>query len=192
MKAALFALTVALVATPAWALDDKAICQAPSGSGYAWNGQVDACTRLLNGWSMTTEDRATTHFNRARAYYDGEQFSAAITDYSEAIRLDPGRATAWYSRGAVYSAMKIYTQAIANYDEAIRLNPSYANAYLNRGAAYALGFDNLEKAIEDFSAAIRLAPDNAQAWRNRSIAYSQLGDAERSAADAAEAARRGS
>ena len=124
MKAALFALTVALVATPAWALDDKAICQAPSGSGYAWNGQVDACTRLLNGWSMTTEDRATTHFNRARAYYDGEQFSAAITDYSEAIRLDPGRATAWYSRGAVYSAMKIYTQAIANYDEAIRLNPS--------------------------------------------------------------------
>ena len=166
MKAILIALTVALVATPVLARDDKDVCQAPTGSGYAWNGQVDACTRLLNGWSMTTQDRATTHFNRARAYYDGEQFSAAVADYSEAIRLDPGRATAWYSRGAVHSAMRSYTQAISDYDD-------------------------LEKAIEDFSAAIRLAPDNAQAWRNRSIAYSQMGDAERSASDAAEAARLG-
>lgn len=193
MKAVLLALAAALIATPALARDDADICETHTSAGlYTWSQQVEACTRVINGWTLTTEDRATTYFNRARAYYDGGQYSAAISDYSEAIRIYPAKASHWYSRGAVYSEMDQYASAISDYDEAIRLNPSYVNAYLNRGAAHAMGFDDYEKAVEDFSAAIRLEPSNGQAWRNRSIAYRTLGDTERSATDAAEAARLGS
>jgi len=192
MKAVVLALAAAVIATPALARDDADICQTHTSAGlYTWSQQVDACTRVINGWTLSTEDRATTYFNRARAYYDGGQYSAAIGDYSEAIRIDPGKASHWYSRGAVHSEVDDYQAALNDYNEAIRLNPSYVNAYLNRGAAYALGFNDLEKAVEDFSAAIRIDPSSVQAWRNRSIAYRQLGDAERSASDAAEAARLG-
>src|SRR5499433_959652 len=70
--------------------------------------------------------------NRQAGYRD---FDAAITDYSEAIRLDPKYALAFHNRGAAYANKGDRDRAIADYDEAIRLDPQYALAFCNRGRA---------------------------------------------------------
>jgi len=70
--------------------------------------------------------------NRQAVYRD---FDAAITDYSEAIRLDPKYALAFHNRGAAYANKGDRDRAIADYDEAIRLDPQYALAFCNRGRA---------------------------------------------------------
>jgi tetratricopeptide (TPR) repeat protein len=60
----------------------------------------------------------------------------AISDFNEAIRLDPKNAAAYNNRGLAYQSVKNSPQAISDYSQAIQLNPNYAEAYCNRGALY--------------------------------------------------------
>ena len=69
---------------------------------------------------------------RSRWYNKGEH-DKAITDFSEAIRLDPKYVNAYIGRGLCWYNKGEYEKAMADYNEAIRLDPEYAGAYLNRG-----------------------------------------------------------
>lgn len=94
----------------------------------------------------------------------------AISEYDEAIRLDPQFAVAYNNRGNAYAGLGQYEKAIADLDEAIRLRPKVALAYNNRGNAY----NNLRKfkrAIQDLDEAIRLDPQLTEAYAGRALAY---------------------
>ena len=105
-------------------------------------------------------------------YYLGD-YKGAITDYTQAIRLNPDYADAYNNRGIAKSDLGQYFAAIADYDIAIRLNPDYTGAYLNRGVAKSKLGQHFA-AITDFNIAIRLNPDDADAYYNRGIAKSKL------------------
>ena len=60
-------------------------------------------------------------------YYLGD-YKGAITDYTQAIRLNPDYADAYNNRGNAKSNLSQHFAAIADYDIAIRLNPDYATA----------------------------------------------------------------
>ena len=60
----------------------------------------------------------------------------AISDFNDAIRLDPKYALAYNNRGFAWSVKKDHDKAIADFDEAIRLDPKYAVAYSSRGDAW--------------------------------------------------------
>ena len=79
----------------------------------------------------------------------------AISDYNEAIRINPNYADAYYNRGVVYSDRGEDDRAIFDYNEAIRINPNHADAYYNRGDYYRQR-GNLERAIHDFRKAADL------------------------------------
>jgi tetratricopeptide (TPR) repeat protein len=74
--------------------------------------------------------------NRGLDFYDKKDYDKAISDFNEAIRLDPNYAPAYYYRGNAYYFKKDYDKAISDFNEAIRLDPKYAAAYYERGAAY--------------------------------------------------------
>ena len=80
---------------------------------------------------------AETHFERGNAEFHGGQYERAITEYTEAIRLNPNDAAAYNNRGNTHSKLGAYIFAISDYDEAIRLNPEKPDFYSNRGNAYA-------------------------------------------------------
>ena len=44
---------------------------------------------------------ADYYINRAKAYYDKEDYDSAIADYTEAIRLAPEMADAYFERGKI-------------------------------------------------------------------------------------------
>jgi tetratricopeptide (TPR) repeat protein len=113
-----------------------------------------------------------------------QDVAGAITDATEAIRLDPSFALAFFNRGnALAFVNRGYNRyqkgdvdgAIADYDEAIRLSAPSSNLYVERGYLR-LAAGNTDASIADFSAAIRLNPSSASAYNNRGLAFRKKGD----------------
>jgi len=96
-------------------------------------------------------DRGLTHFQL-------RNISAAIADFSLAIRLNGSDARAYYNRGCICHRQGDYVGAIRDFTLSIQRSPNRAEAYVNRGIArYQLGyqqaaFEDLQKGAECFCA----------------------------------------
>lgn len=64
--------------------------------------------------------------------------------------------------------------------------PRHQRIFHNRGAMF-MGYERWHEAIDEFTRAIEIQPSLAEAYRNRARCWGRLGDAEKAAADAAEA-----
>jgi tetratricopeptide (TPR) repeat protein len=71
------------------------------------------------------------YYNRGNAWPSKGDLDKAITDYSEAIRIDPYYYWAYVNRGLAWHSKGEFTRAIADYDEAIRIDPKVWTAYNN-------------------------------------------------------------
>jgi tetratricopeptide (TPR) repeat protein len=119
---------------------------------------------------------AETLFIRAFEKLENGDLDGAITDYSEAIRLNPDFADGYLNRGAARSEKNDLIGAIEDFDKALGLRPD-ADVYYNRGAVRGL-LGDLNGAIADYDEAIQLQPDDDKARNNRGVARGQLGDLE--------------
>jgi tetratricopeptide (TPR) repeat protein len=117
-----------------------------------------------------------------------KQPDRAISDYDEAIRLNPKDVSAYVNRGDAYRHNGDYDRAISDYDQAISLAPERAIAYFSRGFAYARKGD-YDRAIADYDQAIRLDPKNAGAFVQRGDTYRRKGDRDRALSDYNQAMR---
>jgi tetratricopeptide (TPR) repeat protein len=148
---ALIVLGLAALASPA-AADDATTCANASG-----DVAIKACTRVIiaGGGNLSW-----AYYNRGSEYSDKGDYDRAISDYNEAIRINPKYVKAYNSRGQAYRHKGDNDRAISDCSEAIRIDPKYANAYSSRG----LVFERLaefEKARADFRAALGMPPKNA-------------------------------
>ncbi|OYQ62756.1 hypothetical protein B9G53_20515 [Pseudanabaena sp. SR411] len=131
---------------------------------------------------------ASEYFNRAYDKSQNGDKQGAITDYNEAIRLNPYYVAAYSNRGIAKRQSGDKQGAIADYNEAICLKPDYAHLYYGRGFAK----DDLgdkQGAIADFNEAVRLKPDYTAAFYMRGSAKDDLGDKQEAIADYNEAIR---
>jgi len=99
----------------------------------------------------------------------------AITNYNQAVTLQPNLAKAYNNRGVIYGAKGKLDRAIEDCDRAIALQPNLAMAYSNRGNAY-LFKDDFNHAIADYDQAVAIQPDCAQFYVNRCFAYNAKGE----------------
>lgn len=84
-------------------------------------------------------------------------FDKAITDYSEAIRLDPNNAKFHDARGQANTLLDRIENACADLTEAVRLNAKEPKFWHNLGVIYDLK-GNRRSAISHWITAIRLNP----------------------------------
>jgi tetratricopeptide (TPR) repeat protein len=131
---------------------------------------------------------AKVYYDRGVAASNRKEYDIAITEYTEAIRLNPNYTDAYYNRGIAYYSKRNYDRAITDYTEAIRLNPNFANAYYGRGVAYRNKGD-YNRAITDYTEAIRLNPNSAEAYHGRGLAYYYKNDYDRAITEYTEAIR---
>ncbi|MFC2068283.1 tetratricopeptide repeat protein, partial [Chloroflexota bacterium] len=110
-----------------------------------------ACTELT---------KAQEHSNAGVCLYDQGNYEEAITEYNEAIWLDPNMTIAYDNRGWVYYETGQYDLAIADYYKAIDLNPNDALFYTNRAIAYDMNGQETE-AQQDIDRAVALGWDRA-------------------------------
>jgi tetratricopeptide (TPR) repeat protein len=103
------------------------------------------------------------HFEKGYEYYCKMQYDKAISEYSQAISLNPKDASAYCNRGNAYFKKKKYTKAILDYTRSINLNQNEANVIYtgNRGLAY-YNMRKYKLAIVDLEAALKLDPSNTK------------------------------
>jgi serine/threonine protein kinase/Tfp pilus assembly protein PilF len=123
------------------------------------------------------------------ALVEEKEFTKAIDDYSEAIRLDPRSAEAWYRRGFARYYLRDYDDAIKDYTEAIHLDPTDGRAYFERARAWHNGKNQYEKSVEDCTEAIRLKYELALSFSNRGLARQQMKEYDKALKDFDEAIR---
>jgi tetratricopeptide (TPR) repeat protein len=71
---------------------------------------------------------AEAYNNRGNAYYSKGDHERAISDYNEAIMLNPNFAEAYNNRGYVYEKKGDIDKAIADYESALRIDPNSSTA----------------------------------------------------------------
>ena len=94
---------------------------------------------------------------RAKIHKTQDDFSGALADYSEAIRLEPKTAAVWSERGFVCLLQHDYESAINDEAQAIRLDPKLARAWFLRGAAYG-DLGDSPNAVSDVATAVGIDP----------------------------------
>lgn len=138
----------------------------------AVNTRVTAPPLAVNS-SLKAEDFLARGVNKQNL----KDFKGAISDFTQAINLNPQYAEAFSGRGSVRLNLKDYQGAINDYNQAIKINPSNASAYTNRGSAR-LNLNDYQGAINDSNQAIKINPSDGTAYMLRGLARIGSGDSE--------------
>lgn len=98
--------------------------------------------------------------NKAAAELNLNNFSAAITDYSNVLEIDPRNTSAFNYRGMANYKAGNYQSAVEDYTSALDLDPSLSLAYYNRGMVL-LKLHDKPKACADFQKSCKGKNTNA-------------------------------
>ncbi len=187
-------LLTAALAGPAAAQQQQDICATGSG-----DVAIAACTQAIESGRFRGHELALKFSNRGVEWRLKQDYARAVSDYDEAIRLDPDYADAYYNRCIAYNRQQKYDRALPDCTKAIALGPtanalnatgqekltndrSMSDYFAQRGISYH-GKHELDRAIADYSEALRLYPSNVNALNNRARAYEQKGERARAKAD---------
>lgn len=109
--------------------------------------------------------KARAHNNRGYFLDLRGNYAQAMTDFKNAIALDPNDADAYNNRGLAYFRQGNLTQAIADFTRAIEIKPGQAELFNNRGLTYARQ-GNYTKAIVDYTKAVEVNPKFTDSYSN--------------------------
>lgn len=150
------------------------------GATHYYEGDYDQAVRyfslIIDGTLQMPNDCnyiAMSYQARAGCHLQLKNFTSAIQDYKQAVKLDPTNFEIFINRGIAYTYMTEYTKAIEDFNMAIKLEPDSANAFFNRGHAYVYT-GKYVKAINDYNQAIILNPENANFFCGRAKICSHL------------------
>tara|TARA_B100000767_G_C19741245_1_gene526264 strand:+ start:41 stop:1870 length:1830 start_codon:yes stop_codon:yes gene_type:complete len=115
---------------------------------------------------------------RAIYYYLHDDFNLAISDYSNAVELNPNDPDSYYWRANSKKAIADYKGAIADYTKVIELDPNDSDYYKYRGELKAQ-LKDYNGAIADITKAIELDPNNAGKYNDLSWFIHLSGDSKK-------------
>ena len=185
------ALVVLSVPAVAASEQDKKNCVISSDDS---DKAIPACTAIIEDKKTKTKARAIAYLTRGSQFRWKQNADRAITDFGEAIRLDPTSddySHQYYSgRADAYKLKGDYERAIADYTASIRLQSDWTkpNEYRRRGEIY-LEKGDFDKAIADYDWGVRRWPKEYGGYTYRAKAYALMGDYDRAFADFDQALR---
>ena len=100
--------------------------------------------------------------NRADAELKEGNFSSALADCNELVRLKPDDGRAYYDRGNALLGLQRYRAAVIDLSRSIQLGDAKSSVYYNRGTAY-YDLGAVDTALADFHAARVIDPSFADA-----------------------------
>ena len=88
---------------------------------------------VSGAFAQTTADE---WFKKGKEYLDKDDYTNAITAFSEAIKRGSTNLDAYWFRGLSYHDIENYNAAISDYSEVIKNSPYFFSAYINRSICY--------------------------------------------------------
>jgi Flp pilus assembly protein TadD len=113
-------------------------------------------------------------FDRAWDFAEKGQPDAAIAEWKEALKLDPGDAKAHNNLGIALIRKQRFAEAVTELQRAVEINPEYGEAHNNLGVALRQQ-GGIDEAIAHFQKAIELNAGYAHAYFNLGDAFYSKG-----------------
>ncbi len=118
--------------------------------------------------------RSAYYHTRGAARDSLGEYSKAIEDFNESIRLNPKKALLYRDRGLAKDALKQYEDALKDFQKAIELKPKESINYYHRGVTKNR-IGHYKEAFEDLNKAIQLDQTNTNAYYQRGFTKEMLG-----------------
>jgi len=134
---------------------------------------IAACSKIIDAGGGDAAARAEAFRNRAFAYLQQEAFKKSLSDYTQAIRLQPGNPVDLYGRGLAYVELNQTRAALIDFARAIAINKDYADAYFERGGIRERAGQYVA-ALDEYGQAIRSNPEHAAAYNARAWTYYKM------------------
>jgi tetratricopeptide (TPR) repeat protein len=149
----------------------------PQPTMPAASDALDPAIRKLDEVLRTNTD-VSDLFKRGQLHAQKADFSRAIDDFTEVIRVNPEHVFALNNRCWARAILGEDLQgALKDCNEALRLNPSYVDAWDSRGMVN-LKIGSVREAIADYDSALRINPKHASALYARGVAKLRSGHTE--------------
>jgi tetratricopeptide (TPR) repeat protein len=116
---------------------------------------VSVCSSVIKSAGLTGANLSMAYSNRGLGYLRKEEFDRSITDFNEAIRINPKNAFAYDNRGDAWREKGQHDRALTDYNAAIRIDATFASSYLNRALTYER-MGNMESARADYRTVLAL------------------------------------
>jgi tetratricopeptide (TPR) repeat protein len=146
----------------------------PMKPAYTVPAIDDPEIQKLNIKLQQNPNDAIAFYNRGQLYARNGDFSRAVIDFDQAIRLDPNNAAAFNNRCWARGASGDLDLALKDCNEALRLRPDFADALDSRGLVY-LKLNLNGNAVADYDASLRLRPNQASSLFGRGIGKVRIG-----------------
>lgn len=120
------------------------------------------------------------HLKNGSAKYQLQDYSGAIDDLDQAIRLKEDYKEAYYLRALCLVNLNRFDKAAGDFDKVIEIDPFFKDAWFNRAFYIKQNSGDYMAAISDYNRFIELSPggDHSFALNNRGYAKYKLNDLE--------------
>jgi cytochrome c-type biogenesis protein CcmH/NrfG len=95
-------------------------------------------------------------------YFDGEQYSQAITWYEQALAIEPRDPNVSTDLGVAYYYTNQPDRALAQFDRSLAIDPAHTKTLLNVGIVRAFGKQDLAGAGKAWQQVVDLAPNSPE------------------------------
>jgi tetratricopeptide (TPR) repeat protein len=181
LQASAVALGLVVIAAPAtadvqWHVFDLRRQQCyNTGNQYTLEESIRGCSDIIRSRSITGAGRATAHKLRGDRYRQLGNYTAAIEDYNQVLRMSGHDVPAYYRRGEAYLAMYDYDNALADAQRVVSMVPDLPGGYRLRCEVLLETNESLESARRDCEEAVRINPTDALSLSTRGVLNLRVG-----------------
>jgi len=103
-------------------------------------------------------DNANAWTELGNAYFDANQYEAAISAYRKSLELDPSNPDVWTDMGVMYRRSNRPEEAIKSFDQAIAVDPKHEVSRMNKGIVLLHDLNDISGAIKAWEGLLAVNP----------------------------------
>jgi len=136
---------------------------------------IDSLIAQFSAQEGKNPETAEDWFHQGLEQANLGNWSNAIADWEQALKIDPQLASAWHNRGSALAMIGNYEEALNSYDRALEITPNDHQIINARGSAL-YGLQRWQEALECWQQVLEADDNFYQAWYNRGSTLENLGE----------------